>query len=288
MATAVGRCMPADSARPPGGGGGAAADDGTATGGNSGAASVVNSVGAGGRQRLPANEQTVLHAYASLHEANTVALDAEHLGGGVDAVVEVVEEAEGAAAALREDAQRALASAADAAASGGGCYGKSHAEAWAESAALEQWADELEELAELAAAAEDADGSDQDEPKSARTSTASCELPLSSRYARVIGDVQDAVYRADDRQRGDIPRLAAHRGHSFKMLSDRATATAAAAAAAAASAAVAASVAVAAIAAAAAPPGEAILARTDATGAGAGVEGAYEAEMMEALAACGD
>ena len=35
-------------------------------------------------------------------------------------------------------------------------------------------------------------------------------------------------------------------------------------------------------------PGEAILARTDATGAGAGVEGAYEAEMMEALAACGD
>ena len=46
--------------------------------------------------------------------------------------------------------------------------------------------------------------------------------------------------------------------------------------------------AVAAIAAAAAPPGEAILARTDATGAGAGVEGAYEAEMMEALAACGD
>ena len=41
-------------------------------------------------------------------------------------------------------------------------------------------------------------------------------------------------------------------------------------------------------AAAAAPPGEAILARTDATGAGAGVEGAYEAEMMEALAACGD
>ena len=39
-------------------------------------------------------------------------------------------------------------------------------------------------------------------------------------------------------------------------------------------------------AAAAAPPGEAILARTDATGAG--VEGAYEAEMMEALAACGD
>ena len=43
-----------------------------------------------------------------------------------------------------------------------------------------------------------------------------------------------------------------------------------------------------AIAAAAAPPGEAILARTDATGAGAGVEGAYEAEMMEALAACGD
>ena len=50
----------------------------------------------------------------------------------------------------------------------------------------------------------------------------------------------------------------------------------------------AASVAVAAIAAAAAPPGEAILARTDATGAGAGVEGAYEAEMMEALAACGD
>ena len=153
---------------------------------------------------------------------------------------------------------------------------------------LEQWADELEELAELAAAAEDADGSDQDEPKSARTSTASCELPLSSRYARVIGDVQDAVYRADDRQRGDIPRLAAHRGHSFKMLSDRATATAAAAAAAAASAAVAASVAVAAIAAAAAPPGEAILARTDATGAGAGVEGAYEAEMMEALAACGD
>ena len=83
------RCMPADSARPPGGGGGAAADDGTATGGNSGAASVVNSVGAGGRQRLPANEQTVLHAYASLHEANTVALDAEHLGGGVDAVVEV-------------------------------------------------------------------------------------------------------------------------------------------------------------------------------------------------------
>ena len=39
---------------------------------------------------------------------------------------------------------------------------------------------------------------------------------------------------------------------------------------------------------AAAPPGEAILARTDATGAGAGVEGAYEAEMMEALAACGD
>ena len=42
------------------------------------------------------------------------------------------------------------------------------------------------------------------------------------------------------------------------------------------------------IAAAAAPPGEAILARTDATGAGAGVEGAYEAEMMEALAACGD
>ena len=130
-------------------------------------------------------------------------------------------------------AQRALASAADAAASGGGCYGKSHAEAWAESAALEQWADELEELAELAAAAEDADGSDQDEPKSARTSTASCELPLSSRYARVIGDVQDAVYRADDRQRGDIPRLAAHRGHSFKMLSDRATATAATAAAAA-------------------------------------------------------
>ena len=228
------------------------------------------------------------HAYASLHEANTVALDAEHLGGGVDAVVEVVEEAEGAAAALREDAQRALASAADAAASGGGCYGKSHAEAWAESAALEQWADELEELAELAAAAEDADGSDQDEPKSARTSTASCELPLSSRYARVIGDVHAAVYRADDRQRGDIPRLAAHRGHSFKMLSDRATATAAAAAAAAASAAVAASVAVAAIAAAAAPPGEAILARTDATGAGAGVEGAYEAEMMEALAACGD
>ena len=89
-------------------------------------------------------------------------------------------------------------------------------------------------------------------------------------------------------RRGDIPRLAAHRGHSFKMLSDRATATAAAAAAAAASAAVAASVAVAAIAAAAAPPGEAILARTDATGAGAGVEGAYEAEMMEALAACGD
>ena len=83
--------MPADSARPPGGGGGAAADDGTATGGNSGAASVVNSVGAGGRQRLPANEQTVLHAYASLHEANTVALDAEHLGGGVDAVVEVVD-----------------------------------------------------------------------------------------------------------------------------------------------------------------------------------------------------
>ena len=54
------------------------------------------------------------------------------------------------------------------------------------------------------------------------------------------------------------------------------------------SAAAAASVAVAAIAAAAAPPGEAILARTDATGAGAGVEGAYEAEMMEALAACGD
>ena len=108
-------CIPA---RPPGGGGGAAADDVTATGGNSGAASVVNSVGAGGRQRLPANEQTVLHAYASLHEANTVALDAEHLGGGVDAVVEVVEEAEGAAAALREDAQRALASAAEAAASG--------------------------------------------------------------------------------------------------------------------------------------------------------------------------
>ena len=130
-------------------------------------------------------------------------------------------------------AQRALASAADAAASGGGCYGKSHAEAWAESAALEQWADELEELAELAAAAEDADGSDQDEPKSARTSTASCELPLSSRYARVIGDVHAAVYRADDRQRGDIPRLAAHRGHSFKMLSDRATATAATATAAA-------------------------------------------------------
>ena len=58
--------------------------------------------------------------------------------------------------------------------------------------------------------------------------------------------------------------------------------------AAAASAAAAATVAVAAIAAAAAPPGEAILARTDATGAGAGVEGAYEAEMMEALAACGD
>ena len=133
-------------------------------------------------------------------------------------------------------AQRALASAAEAAASGGGCSGKSHAEAFAEGAALERWADELEELAELAA--EDADGSDQDEPKSARTSTASCELPLSSRYARVIGDVQDAVYRADDRQRGDIPRLAAHRGHSFKMLSDRATATAAAAAAAAASAAV--------------------------------------------------
>ena len=72
------------------------------------------------------------------------------------------------------------------------------------------------------------------------------------------------------------------------MLIDRATATAAAAASAAASAAAAASVAVAAIAAAAAPPGEAILARTDATGAGAGVEGAYEAEMMEALAACGD
>ena len=67
---------------------------------------------------------------------------------------------------------------------------------------------------------------------------------------------------------------------------------AAAAAAMAASAAAAASVAAAAryaiAAAAAAPPGEAILARTDATGAGAGVEGAYEAEMMEALAACGD
>ena len=73
------------------------------------------------------------------------------------------------------------------------------------------------------------------------------------------------------------------------MLSDRATAMAAAAAAMAASAAAAASVAAAAIAAAAAaPPGKAILARTDATGAGAGVEGAYEAEMMEALAACGD
>ena len=110
--------MPADSARPPGGGGAAAADDGTATGGNSGAASVVNGVGAAGRQRLPTDEQSVQHAYASLHEANTVALDAEHLGGGVDAVVEVVEEAEGAAAALREDAQRALASAAEAAASG--------------------------------------------------------------------------------------------------------------------------------------------------------------------------
>ena len=132
-----------------------------------------------------------------------------------------VEEEEGAAAALREAPQRALASAAEATASGGGCSGKSHAEAWAESAALERWADELEELAELAAAAEDAVGSDQDEPKSARTSTASCELPLSSRYARVIGDVQDAVYRPDDRQRGDIPRLAAHRGDSFKMLSDR-------------------------------------------------------------------
>ena len=100
--------MPADSARPPGGGG--AADDGTATGDNSGAASVVNGVGAAGRQRLPADEQSMQHAYASLHDANTVALAAEHLGGGVDAVVEVVEEAEGAAAALREDAQRALAS----------------------------------------------------------------------------------------------------------------------------------------------------------------------------------
>ena len=54
---------------------------------------------------------------------------------------------------------------------------------------------------------------------------------------------------------------------------------AAAAAAAAASAAAAATIAVAAIAAAAAPPGEAILTRTNATGAGAGVEGAYEAEM---------
>ena len=77
------------------------------------------------------------------------------------------------------------------------------------------------------------------------------------------------------------------------QLIDPATAMAAVVAAAAAAgptatAAVAASVAVAAIAAAAAPPGEAILARTDATGAGAGVEGAYEAEMMEALAACGD
>ena len=46
--------------------------------------------------------------------------------------------------------------------------------------------------------------------------------------------------------------------------------------------------AIAAVACAAAPPGEAILARTDAAGAGAGVEGAYEAEMMEALAACGN
>ena len=252
--------MPADSARPPGGGG--AADDGTATGDNSGAASVVNGVGAAGRQRLPADEQSMQHAYASLHDANTVALAAEHLGGGVDAVVEVVEEAEGAAAALREDAQRALASAADAAASGGGCYGKSHAEAWAESAALEQWADELEELAELAA--EDADGSDQN-PKNARTSTASCGRPLSSRYARVIGDVHATVYRADDRQRGDTP-----------CPSPRCSSAAASAAAAANAAA------------AAAPPGEAILARTDAAGAGAGVEGAYEAEMMEALAACGD
>ena len=80
--------MPADSARPPGGGGAAAADDGTATGGNSGAASVVNGVGAAGRQRLPTDEQSVQHAYASLHEANTVALDAEHLGGGVDAVMD--------------------------------------------------------------------------------------------------------------------------------------------------------------------------------------------------------
>ena len=86
---AVGRCMPADSARPPGGGGAAAADVGTETGGNSGAASVVNGVGAAGRQRLPTDEQSVQHAYASLQEANTVALDAEHLGGGVDAVVEV-------------------------------------------------------------------------------------------------------------------------------------------------------------------------------------------------------
>ena len=193
--TAVGRCMPADSARPPGGGGGAAADDGTATGGNSGAASVVNSVGAGGRQRLPADEQTVLHAYASLHDANTVALAAEHLGGA-DAVVEVVVvEEEGAAAALREAVQRALASAAEAAASGGGCSGKSHAEAFAEGAALERWADELEELAELAEAAEVADGSDLDEPRSARTSTARGELPLYSRYARVIGDVHAAVPR---------------------------------------------------------------------------------------------
>ena len=68
------------------------------------------------------------------------------------------------------------------------------------------------------------------------------------------------------------------RGDSFKMLSDRATPDGGSgrgcgSAAATATAAAAASAAAAAIAAAAAaPPGEAILARTDAAGAGAGVE----------------
>ena len=72
------------------------------------------------------------------------------------------------------------------------------------------------------------------------------------------------------------------------MLSDRATpdgGSGRGCGSAAATAAAAASAAAAAIAAAAAAlPGEAILARTDAAGAGAGVEGVYESEM-EALAA---
>ena len=89
----------------------------------------------------------------------------------------------------------------------------------------------------------------------------------------------EAEYRADDRRRGDSARYPSPRCSSWAFVqgaerprdgSDGGCGFGYIAAA------------------AAAPPGEAILARTDATGAGAGVEGAYEAEMMEALAACGD